>query len=120
MLKVILEQFYISYTITSNGREVIEAYEKDHSYDLILMDINMPELNGVEALYEIRKYENKNSIKNIPVVALTANAIKGDVITSYSIHYTKLYDTQSSPTSKTSLYPLLLHLLLMQLLVYFL
>ncbi len=78
LLKVILEQFYISYTITSNGREVIEAYEKDHSYDLILMDINMPELNGVEALYEIRKYENKNSIKNIPVVALTANAIKGD------------------------------------------
>ncbi len=78
LLKVVLEQFCIRYTITSNGKEVIDEYKKDSSYDLILMDINMPELNGVEALYEIRKYEDENLLKQMPVVALTANAIKGD------------------------------------------
>ncbi len=78
LLKVILEQFSIDYKITSDGLEVVEEYKKDSSYDLILMDINMPKQNGVEALYEIRKYEEEILSKTTPVVALTANAIKGD------------------------------------------
>jgi len=79
LLKLIFEQYNIDYTLTSNGKEILEEYKQNNSdYDLVLMDINMPEVNGVEALYMIRCFENDNNLKHIPIVALTANAIKGD------------------------------------------
>jgi CheY-like chemotaxis protein len=59
-----------------NGKEVIEALERSH-FDLILMDCQMPEMDGFEATRVIR--EMKNSKFNlITIVALTANAIPGD------------------------------------------
>lgn len=58
----------------SNGQEAIEKWAAN-DYDLILMDIQMPELGGVEATLEIR---NRGLAKsNIPIVALTANVLKG-------------------------------------------
>lgn len=55
-----------------NGLEAVELV-KNENFDLVLMDIQMPIMNGVEALNEIRKLEVK-----IPVVALSANALEGD------------------------------------------
>ena len=61
----------------SNGREAIEILTK--SYDLILMDIEMPEMDGLEATIKIREIEKNNkNVKKIPIIALTAYAMKGD------------------------------------------
>lgn len=59
-------------TLASNGEEVLQALGED-TYDLILMDIQMPIMDGVEATKRIREEGN-----TIPIVALTANAMKGD------------------------------------------
>ncbi len=65
--------------IAENGKIAIEKFQKK-SYDLILMDIQMPELDGMEATKKIREIEKKSKIKKNPIsiVAMTANALKGD------------------------------------------
>jgi PAS domain S-box-containing protein len=62
--------------IAADGREALAALEKD-SYDLVLMDIQMPEMNGMEATARIREKE-KLTGGHQPIVALTAHAMKGD------------------------------------------
>ncbi len=61
--------------VAGNGREAIEAVLRK-SYDVILMDCQMPEMDGFEATAEIRKLESEKT--HIPIVALTANAMSGD------------------------------------------
>jgi PAS domain S-box-containing protein len=69
----ILESWNINVTIVNNGLEAIDKI-KTETFDLILMDVQMPEMNGYEATQFIRK-----ELKlNIPIIALTANAIIGD------------------------------------------
>jgi CheY-like chemotaxis protein len=60
--------------IVENGREVIEALEKE-SYDVICMDIEMPEVDGIEATQIIRQ---KYSEQDLGIIAMTANAMQGD------------------------------------------
>jgi CheY-like chemotaxis protein len=62
--------------VAANGREALEALGKD-TYDLVLMDVQMPEMDGIEATIAIREME-KSSGRHLPVVALTAHAMKGD------------------------------------------
>jgi len=62
--------------VAANGREALAALEKE-SYDLVLMDIQMPEMNGMEATARIRENE-KLTGGHQPIVALTAHAMKGD------------------------------------------
>ncbi len=62
--------------VAGNGREALEAMEKEH-FDLVLMDVQMPEMDGLEATTLLRKRE-KTSGNHLPVVALTAHAMKGD------------------------------------------
>ena len=71
-MKVILNKLNINFDIANNGLEAIDKY-KSNKYDLILMDVNMPIMNGIEATKEIRKTD-----KNIPIIALTASALEGD------------------------------------------
>ncbi len=63
-------------TIANNGQLVIDFLEKEH-FDLILMDLHMPVMDGYEATRRIRALKNE-SIRNIPIIALTAAAIKGE------------------------------------------
>jgi signal transduction histidine kinase/DNA-binding response OmpR family regulator len=62
--------------VAGNGREALEALEKE-SFDLVLMDLQMPVMDGFEATSAIRKKEGDRGVR-IPVVALTAHAMKGD------------------------------------------
>ncbi|MBU2650199.1 MAG: response regulator [Bacteroidetes bacterium] len=64
--------------IAKNGQEAIERYSVNH-YDLVLMDVQMPEVDGFEATRQIREIEKRNNNTTpIPIIALTANAMKGD------------------------------------------
>ncbi|HEX8089074.1 MAG TPA: response regulator, partial [Blastocatellia bacterium] len=65
-----------SVCVAENGREAIAALERGR-FDIVLMDIQMPEMNGFEATAHIREMERETGA-HIPIVAMTANAIKGD------------------------------------------
>ncbi len=64
--------------MTANGREALAALEKE-SFDLVLMDVQMPEMGGLEATTVLREREKrKGDGIHQPVIALTAHAMKGD------------------------------------------
>ena len=63
-------------TIAVNGRDAIAALERDH-YDVVLMDVQMPEMGGFEATAAIRDMERANG-RRVPIIAMTAHAMKGD------------------------------------------
>ena len=72
----LLEKRGHSVTIADNGRAAVQAFERE-PYDLVLMDVQMPEMDGFEATAAIRDKERAVG-GHIPIVALTANAMKGD------------------------------------------
>jgi len=72
-----LESYGIEVTIVGNGREALDQYSK-YEYDLILMDCQMPEMDGFEATSKIRELEIVTGKKRIPIIAFTANAMSGD------------------------------------------
>jgi signal transduction histidine kinase/CheY-like chemotaxis protein len=77
LIKRTLEDLGLTITIASNGLEAFQK-RKDGNFDLIFMDIQMPFLDGVEATKEILDYEEDYNQPHTPIVALTANALKGD------------------------------------------
>ena len=93
--------------IVVNGREAVEAFKMGHTdgnpYDLILMDIMMPEVDGIEALQKIRKIENENNYRpRVKVIMTTALDDPQTVIKTF-------YDGEASayivkPVSKDNLY----------------
>jgi two-component system sensor histidine kinase/response regulator len=62
--------------VAGNGREALQALEKD-SFDLVFMDVQMPEMDGLEATAAIRERETRSGLHQ-PIIALTAHAMKGD------------------------------------------
>ncbi|MEQ1554837.1 MAG: ATP-binding protein, partial [Ferruginibacter sp.] len=72
VLKRFLEKWGIAYKVAQNGKLALDLLEKE-PFDLILMDIHMPEMDGEEATKIIREKTN-TSYNNIPIIALTANA----------------------------------------------
>ncbi len=75
LIQILLEKLGLQVVIVANGEESIDKY-KQEKFDLILMDINMPIMDGLNATKEIRNIENE--YYKIPIVALTANSIAGD------------------------------------------
>jgi signal transduction histidine kinase/ActR/RegA family two-component response regulator len=74
VLRTLLAPAGIEPTVVENGREALEAWE-GQVWDLILMDIQMPEMNGVEAALAIRRRERETGRARTPIVAVTANAM---------------------------------------------
>lgn len=75
VIQGILSMYQIRVDTATSGKECLEKLEKNH-YHLILMDQMMPIMDGIETTQRIRELPDKD-IRNIPVIALTANAIRG-------------------------------------------
>ena len=73
-----LKKFNYEITTFTSGKEALDDIKKTR-YDLILMDIMLPEMNGYQVTSEIRKLEKENNIeKPVPIIALTANTYDND------------------------------------------
>ena len=77
----LLEEQGASITAVENGRLALEAIQNaaPHTYDAILMDVMMPEMNGLEATRCIRAFEGKGPGEGTPIIAMTANVFADDV-----------------------------------------
>jgi len=71
-----LEKFGHQVTVAANGRQALAMFSKQ-PFDLVLMDVQMPEMDGLESTRSIREYEQTTG-GHVPIVALTAHAMKGD------------------------------------------
>jgi two-component system, sensor histidine kinase and response regulator len=72
----VLEKRGHAVSLAETGKVALETFEKQ-DFDLILMDLQMPEMDGLEATVAIRKREQLSG-KHIPIIAMTANAMPGD------------------------------------------
>jgi two-component system sensor histidine kinase/response regulator len=72
----LLDRWGHSATVVDDGAQAVAAF-KSSRFDLVLMDVQMPEMDGFEATAAIREYETDKG-PNIPIIALTAHAMKGD------------------------------------------
>ncbi len=73
----ILQGFGLKVDVADNGAIAVEK-KKNNSYDIVFMDIQMPIMDGIEATKLIKQYEEEQKLPHTPIVALTANALKGD------------------------------------------
>jgi len=85
LIKNILDKMNIEVDIANNGEEAVDKVIENQDYDIILMDIQMPIMGGVEATAKIMSYERSYRKKHIPIIALTANALAEDKIKYTSI-----------------------------------
>jgi CheY-like chemotaxis protein len=76
LARALLEKQGHKVTLVANGLEAILAIEKN-AFDVVVMDVQMPEMDGIAATQEIRSREKKSGTY-LPIIALTANAMKGD------------------------------------------
>ena len=77
LIKRTLEDLGLNVTIASHGLEGFQK-RKDGNFDVVFMDINMPFIDGVEATQEILEWEETYNQPHVPILAVTANALKGD------------------------------------------
>jgi len=74
----ILKSFGLTVDVADHGKEAVDKRKSINDYDLIFMDIQMPVMDGIEATRVIKKFEDENGLTKVPIIALTANALKGD------------------------------------------
>ncbi len=74
-LSSVLEEHNMAILSADNGRDAIRILQQQHDIDIVLMDIMMPELDGIDTMREIRKIPR---LKSLPIIAVTAKAMKGD------------------------------------------
>ncbi len=76
--KKMLEKVGLTYEVANNGEEAINRLKLAHEFKLVLMDCQMPVMDGYEATQALREYETETQAERLPVIAMTANAMEGD------------------------------------------
>ncbi|MGD9860703.1 MAG: ATP-binding protein [Marinobacterium sp.] len=76
MMEILMQRAGATWQLCSDGLEVIQAMQSDAHFDLILMDLHMPNMDGYEATRSIRDLPGPE--RNIPIIAVTADALAGD------------------------------------------
>jgi PAS domain S-box-containing protein len=74
----LLEDFGYAYEVASNGKEALQRLQNGTSYDLVLMDVQMPVMDGFEATRRLREWEKIEGRSPIPIIGMTAHALVGD------------------------------------------
>ena len=78
IINKILSKYQVHLKEAENGQLAIDEWHKNKNYDLILMDMNMPVMDGFTATKTIRKFEKELNLHRVPIIALTALAMRGD------------------------------------------
>jgi len=73
-----LEKAGLTFEVANNGEQAMQRLSAEHNFDLVLMDCQMPVMDGYEAAQALRKKEQENALDRLPVIAMTANAMEGD------------------------------------------
>ena len=81
LLQLLLARDNHIISTASNGFEALDTFEK-HDFDVILMDIHMPQCDGISATQKIREIEQQRQLKNTPIIALTASVLQQDKLTA--------------------------------------
>ena len=77
LISLILDGFGLKYDIANDGLIAVDMF-KEKTYDLVLMDENMPNLNGIGAMEQINSYQKENELELTPIIALTASVLETD------------------------------------------
>lgn len=78
VMRALLRQLGFRADMAHGGHDALKALQASHRYSAVLMDCQMPEMDGYEATKRIRVIEEENGIPRIPIIATTAHAMKGD------------------------------------------
>ena len=73
----LLEKEGHAVTIAGDGHEALRIYQAE-TFDAVLMDVQMPEMDGLEATAAMRQWEEQHALRRTPIIAMTAHAMKGD------------------------------------------
>tara|TARA_B100001059_G_scaffold236291_1_gene285997 strand:+ start:383 stop:3172 length:2790 start_codon:yes stop_codon:yes gene_type:complete len=112
VVRTLLEKVGYSVDIAVNGAEALSAYRDDpQRYDLILMDCEMPVLDGFEATRRIRAHEQREHLRRIPIVALTAHVLDSHRLEGMAAG---MDDYLAKPVQSTPLYSSLKRLIRQQ------
>lgn len=74
----LLEDFGYAYEVANNGKEALQRLQNGAPYDLVLMDVQMPVMDGFEATKQLREWEKSEGRTPIPIIGMTAHALVGD------------------------------------------
>ena len=100
VVQAFLESFGFTADLADNGRQAVDALSRNH-YDLVLMDVEMPEMDGIAATKVIRDPASEVLNHGIPIVALTGHAMEGD---RGRYHDVGMTDYVSKPITPDALY----------------
>ncbi|MEA1918247.1 MAG: ATP-binding protein [Campylobacterota bacterium] len=78
LIKLLMDDYGITYDMANDGIEAVSAYKNSRNYDLVLTDENMPNLNGMGAMQQMRSFDAENNFASIPIVVLTASVLESD------------------------------------------
>ena len=77
LICIILKDLGLTFDLANDGIEALEKY-KSNTYDVVLMDENMPNMNGIEATQHIKELQQKENSPRVPIIAVTANGLSSD------------------------------------------